>query len=179
MKFFVWVFMSIGTIYALVLEGPVSLKHQSYEDLTVYGDAFLDHVTTANLEVYGKLTANVLESDTIVVQGGMSVSGVKAKKLELIGDGSIDHSQLGELHALSNISVNTLTVNKLYLYKKPPSALTALKAREVIVNMPNSVSIKVGDASYIDVIKFIGSTGVVLMSKDRSYVADVQNGSIQ
>lgn len=179
MKFRWLVLLCMTRVFAITLEGPVILRNQSFKDLVVHGNAQLDHVEAEQLVVNGNLKAAYLTAQSVRVNGMMEGQNVTASHLDVSGPLSLASSEIIAILALSSTSIHGLKIDKLSLFSSKENMLCGVKANEVVVKTKSSAKLILGRACYINSIRFDEASGTVLMSKDHSYVADIQNGALK
>lgn len=167
----------LANAFATSLDGPVDLQGQTHESLTIYGDAFMRDMKVKKLQVHGNLQAIGLESTSIRVSGSMEGERVQAKRLDASGDLTLVQSEIEEVFSLSNSVIKGLKSNAIYLFSAPDQPVYGLRSDTVVVKTKERANLKIGDACYINVIRFEGVPGDVSLMKDRSYIGDVENGS--
>lgn len=173
------IMLSYGyTIAGTVLQGPVTLKDEVYQSLTIHGGGTLSNITVDTLVVNGSLEAENLVAKKIHVHGAVQAKAITAKSLEVSGPLHIVQSQIDHVSVLGEISIRGLKTKTLYIFTQPSVPMYALRAESVEIKTMEPIELKVGDACYINTIRFTNASGQVYVMKDRSYVGDIINGSL-
>ena len=179
MKKMMYLILLYSSVYAnAVIQGPVELKDETYQKLTVHGNATLHNVTVDNLVVNGTLTADTVVAKKVSVHGPVYGKALTAKILEATGAVQLIQSNIEQVSASGSVSIRGLKTKNLFLFAVPQAPLYAVRAENIIIKAAAPIELKVGDACYIDTIRFVDAAGEVYVMKDRSYVGDIINGSL-
>lgn len=173
LSFFFWAWCA-----AARLDGPVHLKDQHYDTLTIRGDAHLERVRVGHLVVHGQLVADHVVANYVQVNGPASADHMTAERMQVSGALKIRYSQVDQLFALSEVEIHGLKSKYVYLYGDVKTPLYGVQAEEIWSQHKDPTTITVGDACYITSILFKGAPGTVSVIKDRSFVGEVEGGRL-